>query len=123
LEFSDEGFDLLWVRHCIEHSIFPFYTLSEFYRVLKPGAVLYLEVPIPDTPCRHEGNVNHYSVLTNEMWMSLINRTGFLNITRADITVPLPIGTDTYWAFICRKPPLGRNIMPLSKSLPEGISN
>ena len=121
LEFPDEAFDLLWVRHCIEHSIFPFYTLSEFYRVLKAGAYLYLEMPIPDTRCQHEGNGNHYSVLTNGMWMSLIQRTGFINITRADITVPLPLGTDTYWAFISQKPPLGADIQRLSKSLQEGI--
>jgi SAM-dependent methyltransferase len=106
LELPDNAFDLLWVRHCIEHSISPFFTLSEFFRVLKPGAVLYLEVPIPDTVCHHETNGNHYSVLTNGMWMSLLERTGFFNITRADITVPIPLGTDTYWAFICRKPPL-----------------
>ncbi|MEW6188001.1 MAG: methyltransferase domain-containing protein [Thermodesulfobacteriota bacterium] len=106
LDLPDASFDLLWVRHCIEHSIFPFFTLSEFFRVLKPGAVLYLEVPLPDTVCRHETNGNHYSVLTSGMWMSLLERTGFFHITRADITVPIPMGTDTYWAFICRKPPL-----------------
>jgi SAM-dependent methyltransferase/GT2 family glycosyltransferase len=122
LDFPDKSFDLLWVRHCIEHSIFPFYTLSEFYRVLKSGAVLYLEVPIPDTPCRHEGNGNHYSVLTNGMWMSLVQRTGFLNITRADITVPLPVGTDTYWAFICQKPPLAEVVRQVPKSQQQGIS-
>jgi len=122
LEFPDEAFDLLWVRHCIEHSIFPFYTLSEFYRVLKAGAHLYLEMPIPDTRCQHEGNGNHYSVLTSGMWMSLIQRTGFLSLTRADITVPLPEGTDTYWAFICQKPPLGKTLGGSTNHLSKGIS-
>ncbi len=123
LEFPDQAFDLLWVRHCIEHSIFPFYTLSEFYRILKEGAYLYLEMPIPDTPCGHETNRNHYSVLTNGMWMSLIQRTGFININRADITVPLPVGTDTYWAYICQKPFLGGDFHRLSESLQEGVSS
>ncbi len=122
LEFPDGAFDLLWVRHCIEHSIFPFYTLSEFYRVLKEGAYLYLEMPIPDTRCQHEGNGNHYSVLTNGMWMSLIQRTGFIDVNRADITVPLPAGTDTYWAYICQKPFTGTAIQQLSRGLQEGIS-
>ena len=122
LDFPDQTFDLLWVRHCIEHSIFPYFTLSEFYRVLKPGAVLYLEVPIPDTPCGHETNMNHYSVLNNVMWVSLINRTGFLNITRAEITVPLPVGTDTYWAFIGQKPPLEAVVSRFSGSLQKGVS-
>jgi SAM-dependent methyltransferase len=121
LEFPDKAFDLLWVRHCIEHSIFPFFTLAEFYRVLKPGAVLYLEVPIPDTPCGHEGNGNHYSVLTNGMWISLINRIGFLNVTRAEITVPLPVGTDTYWAYICQKPPMDA-FQRFSPSVQEEVS-
>jgi SAM-dependent methyltransferase len=104
LEFPDHTFDLLWVRHCIEHSLFPFFTLSEFFRVLKPGGVLYLEVPIPETVSQHETNPNHYSVLPSRMWLSLLERTGFFQIVRADITVPIPLGKDTYWAFICRKP-------------------
>lgn len=104
LNFPDDSFDLLWVRHCIEHSIFPFYTLSEFYRVLKPGGILYLEIPAPETPARHETNANHYSILPSGMWMSLLERTGFFQISRADITVAVPIGQDTYWAFMCRKP-------------------
>ncbi len=68
LDFSDESFNFIWARHCIEHSIFPFFTLSEFYRVLKGGSYLYIEVPAPNTACHHETNVNHYSVLTEEMW-------------------------------------------------------
>jgi SAM-dependent methyltransferase len=119
MDLPDASFDLLWVRHCIEHSIFPFFTLSEFFRVLKPGAVLYLEVPIPESVCRHETNGNHYSVLTSAMWLSLLERTGFFNITRADITVPIPMGTDTYWAFIGRKPPLAQAGRIISEEICE----
>ena len=48
LDFPDEQFDLVWCRHCLEHSIFPYFTLHEFRRVLKPGGWLYVEVPAPD---------------------------------------------------------------------------
>lgn len=51
LEFEDASFDLVWARHVIEHSIFPYFTLTEFCRVLAPGGTLYLEVPAPETPC------------------------------------------------------------------------
>lgn len=115
LEFPDDQFDLVWVRHCLEHSIFPFYTLSEFYRVLKGAAYLYLEVPQPDTGSYHEFNNNHYSVLTERMWVSLINRTGFINLHKVEITVTLEEGKDSYWAFICQKPPKGGDIHLLSK--------
>ena len=29
LSFGDEQFDFVWCRHCLEHSIFPYFTLSE----------------------------------------------------------------------------------------------
>src|SRR4030042_3462303 len=45
LEFDDECFDGIWARHCLEHSIFPYFTLSEFNRVLKPKGWMYVEVP------------------------------------------------------------------------------
>jgi SAM-dependent methyltransferase len=34
LDFPEEQFDLVWCRHCLEHSIFPYFTLHEFGRVL-----------------------------------------------------------------------------------------
>src|SRR3989339_1106644 len=77
LDFPDGHFDLVWCRHCLEHSIMPYFTLSEIYRVMKPSAHLYIEVPAPETICRHQANLNHYSVLGKEMWLELIRRTGF----------------------------------------------
>lgn len=62
-----ERFDLVWARHVLEHSPIPFFTLTEFHRVLKPGGVLYVEVPAPDTDCKHETNANHYSVFGAQM--------------------------------------------------------
>ncbi len=49
LEFNNEEFDFIWCRHCLQHSIFPYFTLTELFRVLKRKGYLYIEVPAPDT--------------------------------------------------------------------------
>ena len=77
LDFDEGRFDLVWCRHALEHSVFPFFTLAEMHRVLKPGGVLYVEVPAPDTACGHQTNPNHYSVLGKAMWLSLFERFRF----------------------------------------------
>jgi SAM-dependent methyltransferase len=104
LMFPEASFDFVWVRHCIEHSLFPFFTLTEFFRVLEDGGYLYLEVPAPDTTGRHETNINHYSVMNKKMWTSLIARAGFMLLEGVDLNFESPAGPEEYWAFICRKP-------------------
>lgn len=102
LEFENDTFDFIWARHCIEHSIAPYLTLSEFYRVSKVGSYLYIEVPAPDTAAHHETNPNHYSVLTKSMWSSLITRSGFSIVDAGTLNLQLTIGNDEYWAFMCK---------------------
>ena len=104
LDVADATFDLAWCRHVIEHSLFPYFTLSEMFRMLKPGGVIYMEVPAPDTVCQHEANANHYSVLTRTTWMQLLSRAGFTGIDTGDITFNVPAGPDTYYTFDARKP-------------------
>jgi ubiquinone/menaquinone biosynthesis C-methylase UbiE len=103
LDFPDESFDVVWCRHVIEHSIFPYFTLHEIFRLLKAGGVFYMEVPAPGTSCNHESNPNHYSVLTKEMWLSLLRRIGFSHIRQNDISFKVPAGADVYYAFDSRK--------------------
>lgn len=103
LAVDDSSQDLLWARHVIEHSVFPFFTLHEFNRVLRPGGLLYLEVPAPETSCHHERNPNHYSVLTKGSWSSLLERSGFKILCNADYSFEVPAGPDVYWGFYCRK--------------------
>lgn len=103
LRFPDQHFDLLWCRHCLEHSAMPYYTLGEFWRVLQPQGWLYVEVPAPDTSCAHQFNRNHYSVLPKSMWCSLMERTGFDLLEILDISLSTPAGPDQYWAFVLRK--------------------
>ncbi|MHB8621643.1 MAG: class I SAM-dependent methyltransferase [Chloroflexota bacterium] len=104
LDFDDGSFDLVWCRHCLEHSIFPFFTLSELSRVLLPGGHLYVEVPAPDTSSAHQANPNHYSVLGKSMWLNLLQRTGFRALESLDVDFSTAAGPDRYWAFISRKP-------------------
>jgi SAM-dependent methyltransferase len=103
LDFPEEEFDFIWCRHCLEHSIFPYFTLSEFHRVLKRRGYLYVEVPAPNTSCYHERNQNHYSVLEKSMWKELIKRAGFTVLDIMGISLEVPAGPDTYWAFIQQK--------------------
>lgn len=103
LEFPNDSFDLIWARHVIEHSIFPYFTLTEFARVLAPGGVLYLEVPAPETACHHETNPNHYSVLGRGAWTSLLGRCGFVVREEANFAFTTGMGPDEYWGLICSK--------------------
>lgn len=103
LHFNDGGFDLVWARHVLEHSIAPYWTLHEFNRVLKKGGILYVEVPAPDTDSRHETNQNHYSVMGWKMWASLISRAGFDVMASETISLTTGAGSDVYFTFIGRK--------------------
>lgn len=103
LRFPDEAFDFIWARHVIEHSIFPYFTLHEFGRVLADKGTLYLEVPAPETSCRHETNSNHYSVLSINAWASLIIRSGFNIADNIKFNFSTKLGPDEYWGFICNK--------------------
>jgi ubiquinone/menaquinone biosynthesis C-methylase UbiE len=102
LEFEDGRFDVLWARHCLEHSIMPYFTLSEFYRVLKPEGLIYIEVPAPDTKQKHHAFQNHYSVFSFQALASLIKRSGF-NILKhryLDMGNEKNPKVDTYYSFI-----------------------
>lgn len=96
-------FDCVWARHVLEHSVIPFFVLHEFARVLKPGGILYVEVPMPDTPCNHVANLNHYSVLGKDAWLCLIVRAGFELHEVREIGLQTMAGPDKYLSVIARK--------------------
>lgn len=103
LEYEAGSFDLIWCRHALEHSVAPYFTLTEFARVLAPGGALYVEVPAPETACHHELNPNHYSVLGQAAWLSLMERAGFDVVDGIRIDLQVPAGPDMYWGFVLRK--------------------
>ena len=103
LEFPVHWFDLIWCRHCLEHSIFPYYTLCEFQRVLKTDGLLFVEVPTADTICHHQDNKNHYSLFPYSVWKSLFVRAEFEVIKFFPMNIQTMMGPDTYWAFFLKK--------------------
>jgi ubiquinone/menaquinone biosynthesis C-methylase UbiE len=106
LTFEENMFDLVWCRHCLEHSIMPFFTLSEFHRVSKKNAYLFVEVPLPDTCFDHQKNPNHYSVLGKSSWVSLIERTGYkiLDSSEPDLRSTInPNEKDRFIAILAQK--------------------
>lgn len=77
IDLPDQSVDFIFCRHSLEHSVFPFFTLIEYNRLLKQDASIYIEVPAERTDRKHEDNSNHYAIMGNEMWSSLFLRAGF----------------------------------------------
>lgn len=108
LSAADESQDLLFCRHSLEHSPFPYITLLEYNRVLKPGGYLYIEVPQPNCDQIHENNRNHYSIMDKTMWLSLLTRTGF-DVTWYDYSFPVEFSDERgvveekYYIFVCQR--------------------
>lgn len=109
LDVPDGSVDLIFSRHSLEHSPFPFITLLEYHRALAPGALLYVEVPTPEDSRKHEFNPNHYSILGHSMWCALFARAGFR--VRVDTRVTLELTNtvtnskfpETYYVFLLQK--------------------
>jgi len=75
--YYDESVDFIFLRHALEHSPYPIFTLMEYNRVLKQNGKIYIEVPAPDCDRQHEFNLNHYSILGAQQLGALLIRTGF----------------------------------------------
>lgn len=111
LQDRDESVDMLFCRHSLEHSPFPYITLLEYNRVLKPNGYLYIEVPAPDCDQPHEENRNHYSILPKKMWANLLQRTGFdanwydyeFPVTFTDHRAELGPQIERYYIFVCQR--------------------
>lgn len=92
--YYDESVDFIFLRHALEHSPYPIFSLMEYNRVLKQGSKIYIEVPAPDGDRKHEYNLNHYSILGHNQLAALLQRTGFdidsFNNLEFDLNVPNP---------------------------------
>jgi SAM-dependent methyltransferase len=106
LSNRDESVDMLFCRHSLEHSPFPYITLLEYNRVLRPNGYLYIEVPAPNGERPHEENRNHYSILGRSMWLNLLKRSGF-DVTWYDYEFPIMLEgqriTEKYYVFVCQR--------------------
>lgn len=90
-DFKDNTFDFGIVRHCLEHSVWPYLTLMEFNRIMKIGGSMYVEMPAPGGDRKLEHWPNHYSVMGQTMWGSLMIRSGFSyvsNILPLELDIP-----------------------------------
>lgn len=76
--YHDESVDFIFLRHALEHSPYPIFSLMEYNRLLKQGSKIYIEVPAPDCDRKHETNLNHYSILGHNQLAALLVRTGFV---------------------------------------------
>lgn len=75
--YYDESVDFIFLRHALEHSPYPIFSLIEYNRVLKQGGKIYIEVPAPECDRKHEFNLNHYSIMGTSQLVALLQRTGF----------------------------------------------
>lgn len=75
--YHDESIDFIFLRHALEHSPYPIFSLMEYNRLLKQGGRMYIELPKPDSERRHEYNLNHYSILGENQLAALLMRCGF----------------------------------------------
>jgi len=94
--YYDESVDFIFLRHALEHSPYPIFSLMEYNRVLKQNAKIYIEVPAPDCDRKHEFNPNHYSILGANQLAALLQRTGFnidsFNNLEFDLNIPTQDG-------------------------------
>jgi SAM-dependent methyltransferase len=103
MDFADGEFDFPWCRHVPEHSVIPLFTLAEYWRIIKPEGLVYVEVSAPDTSAHHENNPNHYSVFRASSWHALFSRVGFAVERSIAIEFTAPCGPDTYWSYQLRR--------------------
>tara|TARA_R110002126_G_scaffold176912_1_gene325762 strand:+ start:972 stop:1670 length:699 start_codon:yes stop_codon:yes gene_type:complete len=110
--YYDESVDFIFLRHALEHSPYPIFSLMEYNRILKQGSKIYIEVPAPGCARRHEHNLNHYSILGHEQLSALLTRTGFnidkFDNLKFDLDVPQANGktapmTEHYYCIVATK--------------------
>ena len=92
--YYDESVDFIFLRHALEHSPYPIFSLMEYNRILKQGSKIYIEVPAPDSERKHEFNLNHYSIFGPAQLAALLERTGFTVDTFNTMDFTLNLGKD-----------------------------
>ncbi|UYN85596.1 MAG: class I SAM-dependent methyltransferase [Cyclobacteriaceae bacterium] len=95
LPFPDQSFDLVHSNHVFEHLADPMAAAKEAYRVLKPGGVVFIEVPnqfdniqffryrlMGSVPVRERNirSIHHLVFFSRKSLRELLHRAGFENI-------------------------------------------
>ncbi len=85
LPYKDGAFDVIIIKHVVEHLVEPDAALKEIYRVTAPGGIVLLSTPNLDSllkPLKGKDWIGyrdptHISLKTPAAWMDLIKITGF----------------------------------------------
>lgn len=112
--YYDESVDFIFLRHALEHSPYPIFSLMEYNRILKQGSKIYIEVPAPDCDRKHEYNLNHYSIFGANQLGALLIRCGFnidsfnnlefdLNITDPEDPEKTKTAKEKYYCIVATK--------------------
>lgn len=86
----EEKFDIIIMRHVLEHFLDPYQILVKARAVLKPNGILYVAVPNAKKPTKpllaHFFRVVHVSYFSVRSLTNLFNKTGItaINITEGD---------------------------------------
>ena len=75
--YHDESIDFIFLRHALEHSPYPIFSLMEYNRILKQGSRIYIEVPASDNDIKNQFNLYLYSIFCSTQLVALLQRTGF----------------------------------------------
>jgi hypothetical protein len=82
----------------------------EFYRILKPGGVVYIEMPSPQCTRDLENYDNHYAIMGPRQWRALMTRAGFTAVDIGELrfginnkTTGESIGEEVYEWYVLEK--------------------
>jgi ubiquinone/menaquinone biosynthesis C-methylase UbiE len=109
LDDANNSVDLIFARHSLAQSPFPYLTLLEYNRVIKIDGLLYVEVSTPNSTRKHEYNPNYFSVMGEEMWKALFARAGFSMVASRLLEVTMTNAVtgerfpETYYMFLLQK--------------------
>ncbi len=104
LEFTNKSFDIIWAKQTLQKSLFPLYTITEFFRTLKDDGLLYIETP-SDKNEFEKNNKSDISLFSKEIWYKNIETVGFNIIDTVDVNLQSENAgfSDLYWLFFCTK--------------------
>lgn len=103
MDFPDASFDLLWCRQVLQRSVAPLFTLMEYRRVVRPGGLVHVDIPTPDTELHHEANAEYHSMLPLSAWLSLFIRAGLTMERGVAINNNDGGQPDIFWSFQLRR--------------------
>jgi SAM-dependent methyltransferase len=79
---AEESADVVISNHCLEHTLNPLEELRQLHRVLRPGGMIVLYVPVDDWRSRHQRRVDpdinhHLYAWTPLLLANLLREAGF----------------------------------------------